>query len=121
MSESNSDNDSTDLYLRFRWLLNGLEDLPAIDLLKMPHLESLLADIAQAWQAGAPYAISILLVRSDLGHSNTVRKRLQQLEEAGFVDFERSSQDSRVRLVVPTQQALRYFREYANLLRQVGR
>jgi hypothetical protein len=117
MVEKRNSDELTELYLRFRWLLSGLEDLPSVDVLKTPHTEALLADIAQAWQVGAPQPIHTVLARNDLGHANTIRRRLQQLKDAGFIDFETSSHDSRVKLVVPTEQALRYFAEYAALLR----
>ena len=36
----------------------------------------------------------------------------------GFVSFEGQEGDSRVRLVVPTEQALRYFAEHAKVIQQ---
>jgi hypothetical protein len=110
-----------ELYLRFRWLLGALKDLPSADLLATPHTEALLAEIAQAWKRGEPYPMYKLLIRRDLGHINTVRKRINQLRDAGFVDFEGVEDDARVKLVVPTPKALEYFTAYASLIREVGK
>lgn len=110
-----------DLYLRFRWLLNGLKDLPATGIGSIPDAEELLIDIVEAWQRGEPYPIRKLLAREELGHSNTVRKRIQQLEQAGFLVLQTDSADSRIKRVVPTDQTLRYFADCGALLRQVQR
>lgn len=110
-----------DLYLRFRWMLNGLKDLPSVELLSTPGTEALLTEIAQAWKRGEPYPMYKLLIRSDLGHINTLRKRITQLREAGFVEFRGVEDDARVKLVVPTQKALQYFSDYAGLIRDLGR
>jgi hypothetical protein len=96
-----------ELYLRFRWLLGALKDLPSAELLSTPNTEALLAEIAQAWKRGEPYPMYKLLVRRDLGHVNTVRKRIYQLKDA--------------ELVVPTEKALEYFAAYASLIREVGK
>ena len=110
-----------ELYLRFQWLLNSLKDLPTAELLSTPGTEALLAEIAQAWGRREPYPIYKLLLRNDLGHVNTLRKRIHQLEAAGFVEFRAMEDDARVKLVVPTQKALQYFSDYAALIREVGR
>lgn len=110
-----------DLYLRFRWLVGGLKSLPAADVLSIPNVELLLADITQAWKTGEPYPINKLLDRQEIGHFNTVRKRIHQLKDAGLVEFQTAELDSRVKLVVPTEQALRYFEEYAAVIQKVGR
>ena len=110
-----------DLYLRFRWLIGGLKSLPAADVLSIPNVELLLADITQAWKTGEPYPINKLLDRQEIGHFNTVRKRIHQLKDAGLVEFQTAELDSRVKLVVPTEQALRYFEEYAAVIQKVGR
>ncbi len=110
-----------DLYLRFRWLVDGLKTLPSADVLSIPNVEFLLADITQAWKSGEPYPINKLLDRQEIGHFNTVRKRIHQLKDAGLVALQGSATDSRVKLVVPTEKALRYFEEYAAVIRQVGK
>lgn len=120
MTEKQNSN-LVDLYLRFRWLVDGLKSLPSADVLAIPNVELLLADITQAWKSGEPYPINKLLDRQDIGHFNTVRKRIHQLKDAGLVEFQGLQSDSRVKLVVPTEQALRYFEEYAAVIRQVGK
>ncbi|MFZ9871900.1 MAG: hypothetical protein ACO329_08395 [Steroidobacteraceae bacterium] len=120
MSEKQNPN-LLDLYLRFRWLVDGLKTLPSADVLSIPNVELLLADITQAWKSGEPYPINKLLDRQEIGHFNTVRKRIHQLKDAGLVELQGSDADSRVKLVVPTAQALRYFEEYAAVIRQVSK
>ncbi|MBU3747934.1 MAG: hypothetical protein FGM36_11635, partial [Burkholderiaceae bacterium] len=56
-----------------------------------------------------------LLIREELGSPATIHKRIHQLKDAGFVSIEGQAGDSRVRLVVPTEQALRYFAEHAKV------
>ena len=113
--------DLVDLYLRFRWLLRGLRDLPSADILLLPHTEALLAEVAQAWRDGKPLPLHKLLESEGLGHFNTIRRRIQQLEESGYVEFRGLESDSRVKLVVPTAQAMRFFSEYALLIRRAGK
>ena len=113
--------DLVDLYLRFRWLLRGLRDLPSADILLLPHTEALLAEVAQAWRDGKPLPLHKLLESEGLGHFNTIRRRIQQLEESGYVEFRGLESDSRVKLVVPTAQAMQFFSEYALLIRRAGK
>jgi hypothetical protein len=108
-----------DLYLRFLWLVDGIKELPTGSLLSIPDAEELLTDIVRAWQQGEPYPIRKLVMREELGHFNTVRKRVQQLEDAGFVTLQSEASDSRVKLVVPTEQTLRYFAECGALIKRV--
>jgi hypothetical protein len=108
-----------ELYLRFLWLLDGLKDLPTGGLLGIPDAEELLTNIVRAWQRGEPYPIRKLVMREELGHFNTVRKRVQQLEDAGFIELQTQASDSRVKLVIPTEQTLRYFADCGALLQRI--
>jgi len=108
------------LYLRFRTLLDGLKDLPDAAAMT-PELDTLLAVIGTAWQADKPLAVRKLLIREELGSPATIHKRIHQLKDAGFVSFEGQAGDSRVRLVVPTEQALRYFAEHAKVIQQAAK
>ena len=83
-----------------------------------PELETLLAVIGTAWQADKPLAVRKLLIREELGSPATIHKRIHQLKDAGF---EGQEGDSRVRLVVPTEQALRYFAEHAKVIQQAAK
>jgi hypothetical protein len=108
------------LYLRFRTLLESLKDLPAADVMT-PELEKLLAVIGNAWHAGKPYPVRKLLIIEELGSPATIHKRIHQLKDAGFLSFENLERDSRVRLVVPTDQALRHFAEHAKVIQQAAK
>lgn len=110
-----------DLYLRFRWLLGGLSDLPSAELLRVPATEALLAEIVQAWRQGEPRPINVLLAHAGLGHPNTIRRRIDQLRSAGFVEFEVDLADSRIKRVIPTEQALRHLTRYATVIRETSR
>ncbi|NBT80959.1 MAG: hypothetical protein EBT56_04760 [Betaproteobacteria bacterium] len=108
------------LYLRFRTLLDSLKELPAADVIT-PELDTLLAVIGNAWQAGKPYPVRKLLIREELGSPATIHKRIHQLKDAGFVSFETLEHDSRVRLIVPTEQAQRHFAELAKVILQAAK
>lgn len=108
------------LYLRFRSLLDSLKDLPSAAAMT-PELDTLLAVIGNAWQAGKPYPVRKLLILEELGSPATIHKRIHQLKDAGFVNFETLERDSRVRLVVPTEQALRHFAEHAKVIQQAAK
>lgn len=110
-----------DLYLRFRWLLAGLNDLPSADLLQVPATEALLAEIVQGWRQGDPHPINMLLAHEGLGHPNTIRRRIDQLHTAGFVEFRSDETDSRVKRVVPTDQALQHLSRYAAVIRKTSK
>lgn len=112
--------DLVDLYLRFRWLLGGIKDLPALDPLRKPNTEAILAEIVRAWREGEPQPMQKLLIHQEFGHLNTIRKRIYQLESAGMVRFDSLKTDSRVKLVVPTEQALRILANYATAIRKAG-
>jgi DNA-binding MarR family transcriptional regulator len=108
------------LYLRFRSLLDSINGLPDASIIT-PELDTLLAVIGTAWHSGKPLAVRKLLIREELGSPATIHKRIHQLKDAGFVSFEGKEGDSRVRLVVPTEQALRYFAEHAKVIQQAAK
>ncbi len=86
-----------------------------------PELDTLLAVIGTARQADKPLAVRKLLIREELGSSAIIDKRIHQLKDAGFVSFEGQEGNSRVRLVVPTEQALRYVAEHAKVIKQAAK
>jgi DNA-binding MarR family transcriptional regulator len=43
------------------------------------------------------------------------------LRKAGLVDFKGVEADSRVKLVVPTEEALRFFSEYGRILKEANK
>ena len=110
-----------DLYLRFRWLLGGLNDLPSAELLRVPATEALLTEVVQAWRAGEARPINVLLAQKGLGHPNTIRRRIDQLQSAGFVELQSDATDSRVKRVIPTEQALRHLVRYASAIREISK
>ena len=108
------------LYLRFRTLLDSITNLPGAAVMT-PQLDTLLAVIGNAWQAGKPYPVRKLLIREELGSPATIHKRIHLLKEAGLVRLETLEGDSRVRLVVPTELALHHFAEHAKVIQQAIR
>lgn len=108
------------LYLRYRALADGLRSLPALSQVTAD-LEPLLVTIVNAWHEGQAFPVRKLLIREALGSPATIHKRIHQLKSAGLVDFEGLETDSRVRLVVPTEQALRYLAEQGKAVQMANR
>ena len=115
-----ADADLIDLYFRFRTLVAGLKGLPQNETLS-PELEALLAVISESANQNQPMAVRKLLVREELGAPATIHKRIHTLRRAGLVDFKGVEADSRVKLVVPTEEALRFFSEYGRLLKEANK
>jgi len=109
-----------ELYFRFRSLVEGLKGLPSAEVLS-PEMEALLARIGEAAHQGKPMAVRKLLVREELGSPATIHKRIHLLKNAGLVDFEKVETDSRVKLVVPTEAAHRFFAEHARVVREAAK
>jgi len=95
--------------------------LPSAELLKVPATEALLAEIVQAWRQGESRPINALLEHEGLGHPNTIRRRIDQLRSAGFIEFQGDKADSRVKRVIPTEQALRHLARYAAVIRETSK
>jgi hypothetical protein len=121
MSRKKPKKELIDLYLRFRWLLGGLNDLPSAELLRVPATEALLAEIVHAWRQGESRPINVLLAHEGLGHPNTIRRRIDQLQSAGFIEFQGDEADSRIKRVIPTEQALRHLARYAAVIRETSK
>jgi len=62
------------------------------------------------------FAPSVTGLWNTVNRPATIHKRIHELKDDGFVSFEGQEGDSRVRLVVPTEQALRYFAEHAKVI-----
>ena len=105
------------LYLRYRSLVDGLKDLPNATQVS-EELEPLLITITQAWHASTPLPVRKLLINEALGSPATIHKRIHQLHEAGLVSLDAVASDARVKLVVPTDHALRYLAERGKAIQQ---
>ena len=107
------------LYLRYRSLIDSLRALPHATQVS-EELEPLLITITQAWHEGAPFPVRKLLIREALGSPATIHKRIHQLQSTGFVSLEAVASDARIKLVVPTEQALRYLAERGKAIQQAA-
>ena len=107
------------LYLRYRSLIDSLRALPHATQVS-EELEPLLITITQAWHEGAPFPVRKLLIREALGSPATIHKRIHQLHEAGLVSLEAVASDARIKLVVPTEQALRHLAERGKAIQQAA-
>ncbi|NCX72807.1 MAG: hypothetical protein EBW88_05320 [Betaproteobacteria bacterium] len=107
------------LYLRYRSLINALKDFPNATQVT-EELEPLLITITQAWHEGTPLPVRKLLIRDGLGSPATIHKRIHQLHEAGLVSLDAVASDARVKLVVPTDHALRYLAEKGKAIQQAA-
>jgi len=107
------------LYLRYCSLINALKDFPNATQVT-EELEPLLITITQAWHEGTPLPVRKLLIREALGSPATIHKRIHQLHEAGLVSLDAVASDARVKLVVPTDHALRYLAEKGKAVQKAG-
>ena len=94
--------------------------MPSAELLKVPATEALLTEIVQAWRQGESRSINVLLAHEGLGHPNTIRRRIDQLRVAGFIEFQVDAADSRIKRVIPTEQALHHLARYAAVIREIS-
>lgn len=109
-----------EMYFRFRSLIQGLKELPYLEALS-PDMEALLARIGEAHLQGKTMAVRKLLLREELGSPATIHKRIHLLRSKGYVEFKGVENDSRVKLVVPTEEAMRYFSEHARILKEAAK
>lgn len=107
------------LYLRYRSLINALKDFPNATQVT-EELEPLLITITQAWHEGTPLPVRKLLIRDGLGSPATIHKRIHRLHETGLVSLDAVASDARVKLVVPTDHALRYLAEKGKAIQQAA-
>jgi DNA-binding transcriptional ArsR family regulator len=107
--------------LAYLKLLNLVDSIrrsqPALD----PLEERLLNRMAVAWHKGEKVTVTQAMEGGDGVAPATVHRRLKQLRAKGLVALVADANDTRVRFIEPTDEALRYFGALDDCLRRLDR
>ena len=102
-------------YLKFLNLVQAVRALPSFPAMDAVE-ERLLNMLAAAWQTGRQITV---LEAMDLSHEispATIHRRLKTLREKGLIALDTDRIDSRVKYVVPTPLANKYFSKLSECL-----
>ena len=95
-------------YLKFLNLLRAVRDIPSFPSID-PVEERLLNTLAAIWHAGEKVTVLEAMSLSSEISSTTAHRRLKTLRGKGLIALNTDESDSRVKYVVPTDLAQRYF------------
>jgi hypothetical protein len=101
-----------DAYFRFLNLAQAVQALPSVPKLDAAE-ERLLEALTAAWSAGHALSVTETMSLSTAGAPATVHRKLTSLKNHGLVTVDESSDDLRIKTVVPTRRALDYFEKLA--------
>lgn len=104
-----------DAYFRFLNLAKAVQALPSVPKLDAAE-ERLLEALTASWHAGHTLTVTETMALSVAGAPATVHRKLTSLKNQGLVSVDESSDDLRVKTVVPTRKALEYFEKLAACL-----
>ena len=104
-------------YLRFLNLANAVRQISAFP--KMDSVEENLLN-AVVLAAASNAALTVLQAMQALPHvsPSTAHRRLKALRESGLVELVGDASDERIRYVMPTELAQRYFAQLGECLKQ---
>jgi hypothetical protein len=106
-----------DAYFRFLNLAQAVQTLPSVPKLDAAE-ERLLEALTASWHAGHTLTVTETMALSVAGAPATVHRKLTNLRNQGLVSVDESSDDLRVKTVVPTRKALDYFEKLAACLEE---
>ncbi|WP_250508265.1 MULTISPECIES: hypothetical protein [unclassified Caballeronia] len=106
-----------DAYFRFLNLAQAVHALPSVPKLDAAE-ERLLEALTASWHAGHPLTVTETMALSVAGAPATVHRKLTNLKSQGLVSVDESSDDLRVKTVVPTRKALDYFEKLSACLEE---
>jgi DNA-binding IclR family transcriptional regulator len=106
-----------DAYFRFLNLAQAVQALPSVPKLDAAE-ERLLEALTASWHAGHTLTVTETMALSVAGAPATVHRKLTNLRNQGLVSVDESSDDLRVKTVVPTRKALDYFEKLAACLEE---
>ncbi|EKS70807.1 hypothetical protein BURK_012853 [Burkholderia sp. SJ98] len=104
-----------DAYFRFLNLAQAVQALPSVPKLDAAE-ERLLEALTASWHAGHALTVTETMALSIAGAPATVHRKLTNLRKQGLVSVDESSDDLRIKTVVPTRKALDYFEKLAACL-----
>ncbi|SAL76719.1 hypothetical protein AWB74_05043 [Caballeronia arvi] len=106
-----------DAYFRFLNLAQAVQALPSVPKLDAAE-ERLLEALTASWHAGRTLTVTETMALSVAGAPATVHRKLTSLRKQGLVSVGESSDDLRIKTVVPTRKALDYFEKLAACLEE---
>ncbi|SAK82757.1 hypothetical protein AWB75_05301 [Caballeronia catudaia] len=106
-----------DAYFRFLNLAQAVQALPSVPKLDAAE-ERLLEALTASWHAGRTLTVTETMALSVAGAPATVHRKLTSLRKQGLVSVGESSDDLRIKTVVPTRKALEYFEKLAACLEE---
>lgn len=104
-------------YVRFLNLVNAVRQMPTLPVLDAVE-ERLLGAVLTAWLAGRQVPVTEAARMEQGTPERTAFRRIKSLHEKGLLDFEPSPDDHRVKFIVPTPTAERYFDALGRCLEQ---
>lgn len=102
-------------YVRFLNLVRAMDKAPAFPELD-PTEERLLQLWAIAWGAGKRITVVEVMNTGSEFSPTTVHRRIKSLKAKGFIKLEMDESDNRVKYVLPTQLADKYFGRLSDCL-----
>ncbi len=69
-----------------------------------------------AWHDGKALTVSEAMLEEVVGAPATIYRKLRKLQEAGFVDVIELETDRRMKFVLPSADALKYFKRIADCM-----
>jgi hypothetical protein len=109
-----------DAYFRFLNLAQAVQALPSVPKLDATE-ERLLQALTAAWRAGRSLSVTETMALSVAGAPATIHRKLARLKTHGLVSVDESSEDLRIKTVVPTPKALEYFEKLAACFEEAKR
>ncbi len=107
-------------YLKFLDMVQALREgsqFPSLD----PLEERLLSQLATLWGNEERVTVLEAMAMSSDASARTVHRRIKSLQAKGIIELAPDPEDSRVKYVVPTRQATRYFDKLGQILRDSTR
>lgn len=108
------------IYLKFLDMVQAMREgsyFPPLD----PLEERLLNQLAARWGLEARVTVLEAMAMSPDASARTVHRRIKSLQAKGVIELQPDPSDSRVKYVVPTRQAVRYFERLGQILRDSTR
>ncbi len=111
---------SSKTYLKFLDMVQALREGPHFPSLD-PLEERLLNQLATQWGSEARVTVLEAMAMSPDASARTVHRRIKSLQGKGVIELQPDPEDSRVKYVVPTRQAARYFERLGQILTESAR
>lgn len=105
-------------YMRFLQLakaIDGNPELPTLDANERALLEALAMD----WHNGTPMTVMQAMALKHLGSPATLHRRISRLRKLGMIETQEDEHDTRIKRLLLTPTAKRYFEQMGETLKMV--